>query len=264
MRDNELLVAPAPDELFLQYTTDTLPGSSGSPAFNKDWEVVALHHSGVPEVKNGQILTITGSPWMKGMPDSDIHWIANEGVRTSKLCDALISATVEPRYHDAWADLIQTFQEDFSVLPAIQTASSPASMSPGSTESQRRSRRDVHRGQRSGDVQFRPAARATNAAMTLPRSTAPSTASTSPGIEKKLVFDPEVQQAPGLPGHLPEDQSAAARRCGVAKERAIEERRGADGPEVSPLLTRDEQVTAAADVVGGQRGLHAIEAAQEP
>jgi hypothetical protein len=31
---------------YIQYTTDTLPGSSGSPVFNDDWEVVALHHGG--------------------------------------------------------------------------------------------------------------------------------------------------------------------------------------------------------------------------
>jgi len=30
----------------LQYTTDTLPGSSGSPVFNDDWKVVAIHHAG--------------------------------------------------------------------------------------------------------------------------------------------------------------------------------------------------------------------------
>jgi S1-C subfamily serine protease len=30
----------------VQYLTDTLPGSSGSPVFNSDWKVVALHHSG--------------------------------------------------------------------------------------------------------------------------------------------------------------------------------------------------------------------------
>lgn len=30
----------------VQYLTDTLPGSSGSPVFNDDWQVVALHHSG--------------------------------------------------------------------------------------------------------------------------------------------------------------------------------------------------------------------------
>lgn len=30
----------------VQYLTDTLPGSSGSPVFNSNWEVVALHHAG--------------------------------------------------------------------------------------------------------------------------------------------------------------------------------------------------------------------------
>ncbi len=30
----------------VQYLTDTLPGSSGSPVFDADWNVVALHHSG--------------------------------------------------------------------------------------------------------------------------------------------------------------------------------------------------------------------------
>jgi hypothetical protein len=30
----------------VQYLTDTLPGSSGAPVFDRDWRVVALHHSG--------------------------------------------------------------------------------------------------------------------------------------------------------------------------------------------------------------------------
>lgn len=30
----------------VQYLTDTLPGSSGSPVFDKHWRVVAVHHSG--------------------------------------------------------------------------------------------------------------------------------------------------------------------------------------------------------------------------
>lgn len=29
----------------IQYLTDTMPGSSGSPVFNRKWEVVALHHA---------------------------------------------------------------------------------------------------------------------------------------------------------------------------------------------------------------------------
>jgi len=36
----------------LQYTTDTLPGSSGSPVFNDAWEVIALHHAGGNMISN--------------------------------------------------------------------------------------------------------------------------------------------------------------------------------------------------------------------
>lgn len=34
------------DDRIIQYLTDTLKGSSGSPVFNSNWDVVALHHSG--------------------------------------------------------------------------------------------------------------------------------------------------------------------------------------------------------------------------
>jgi endonuclease G len=85
-RENELL-----DVLddFLQYSTDTLPGSSGSPCFNEAWEVVALHHSGVPRTKGGKILRVDGSPWDPSMSDDEIDWIANEGVRVSRIVAAL-------------------------------------------------------------------------------------------------------------------------------------------------------------------------------
>ena len=42
LRANEVLSQQAQ---FLYYTTDTEPGSSGSPVFNRDWKVVALHHA---------------------------------------------------------------------------------------------------------------------------------------------------------------------------------------------------------------------------
>lgn len=34
------------DRNAIQYVTSTMPGSSGSPVFNDNWEVVALHHAG--------------------------------------------------------------------------------------------------------------------------------------------------------------------------------------------------------------------------
>jgi endonuclease G len=33
---------------YLHYTTDTMPGSSGSPVFNDTWHVVAIHHAAIP------------------------------------------------------------------------------------------------------------------------------------------------------------------------------------------------------------------------
>jgi endonuclease G len=77
----------------LHYETDTLPGSSGSPTFNAFWDVVALHHSGVPEMRDGKIMTVSGGVWDENTgSDKDINWIANEGVRVSRLIDALRKA----------------------------------------------------------------------------------------------------------------------------------------------------------------------------
>ena len=46
--DNEVAYA---DGQVVQYLTDTMPGSSGSPVFDDGWALVALHHSGgwIPE-----------------------------------------------------------------------------------------------------------------------------------------------------------------------------------------------------------------------
>ncbi len=71
---------------FLHYKTDTAPGSSGSPVFNDQWEIVGLHHSGVPRKDaNGRILTRDGSIWKQSMGEHKIDWIANEGIRVSRL-----------------------------------------------------------------------------------------------------------------------------------------------------------------------------------
>lgn len=51
---------------FIHYSTDTEPGSSGSPVMSDSWQVVALHHAGVPD-PNGS------------------GYVANEGVRISSI-----------------------------------------------------------------------------------------------------------------------------------------------------------------------------------
>lgn len=71
---------------FLHYKTDTAPGSSGSPVFNDEWELVALHHSGVPAKDlQGNILAIDGSIWTQDMGEHRVKWVANEGARVSRI-----------------------------------------------------------------------------------------------------------------------------------------------------------------------------------
>lgn len=56
---------------FIHYLSDTERGSSGSPVFNDQWTVVALHHSGVRD------------------PNDNTQWIANEGIRISSILEYL-------------------------------------------------------------------------------------------------------------------------------------------------------------------------------
>lgn len=85
------------DEGFLQYSTDTLGGSSGAPVFSNAWELVGLHHSGVPEMQGGQVIADDGSPWTEEMGDERVRWIANEGARIS----AIVRSLAETRMSDA-------------------------------------------------------------------------------------------------------------------------------------------------------------------
>lgn len=69
-------VITAVDEGRVQYLTDTLPGSSGSPVFNMDWQVVALHHSG---------------GWLRE-PGTKATVYRNEGIHINKVIDGLTTA----------------------------------------------------------------------------------------------------------------------------------------------------------------------------
>jgi endonuclease G len=74
------------------YLTDTMGGSSGSPVFNRFWQIVALHHSGVPRTdKNGNWLTKDGKKWDESMDESLVDWIANEGIRISAIVKHMLA-----------------------------------------------------------------------------------------------------------------------------------------------------------------------------
>jgi V8-like Glu-specific endopeptidase len=122
---NNKVIDILPD--FLHYTTDTAPGASGSPVFNDQWEVVALHHAGVPEVdENGQILTARGTPWNETMGDDAIHWIANEGVRISQIMAFL------GRQTDLSPVALQMIHSLSSPQTTAPSTSTPPSSRPGS------------------------------------------------------------------------------------------------------------------------------------
>jgi V8-like Glu-specific endopeptidase len=65
----------------IQYLTDTMPGSSGAPVFNDNWQIVALHHSGgwIPE------------------PNSRSTHFRNEGIRIAAIINDLIEAGLAQR-----------------------------------------------------------------------------------------------------------------------------------------------------------------------
>lgn len=89
--DENRLVDILEQEGFLHYETDTLEGSSGSPAFSSMWELVALHHASIPEIRDGVVIDIHGRPWTEEMGDEAVHWVANEGIRVSAIVARLRS-----------------------------------------------------------------------------------------------------------------------------------------------------------------------------
>jgi endonuclease G, mitochondrial len=117
VRENQLLKR---DTDVLWYSTDTLAGSSGSPVFNNDWLVVALHHSGVPETKDGKWQTVDGQDYDQTRHgENDIKWRANEGIRVSRIVETLRTASgalAQPRLQG----LISTHMNDLRArLPVI-------------------------------------------------------------------------------------------------------------------------------------------------
>jgi endonuclease G len=60
MNDNEVKYVD-PDGILIQYITDTKSGSSGSPVFNDNWQVVALHHSQDVDEQSGLYLRNQGT-----------------------------------------------------------------------------------------------------------------------------------------------------------------------------------------------------------
>jgi hypothetical protein len=113
LRDNTVTAILAD---FIHYEADTEPGSSGSPVFNDQWQLVALHHSGVPKRDGqGRIVMRDGRPWQKGLSDQLIDWVANEGVRLSRILAKVQAAPLTTSAAKALRDQLRPFNSSEAV-----------------------------------------------------------------------------------------------------------------------------------------------------
>ena len=64
----------------MHYSADTEPGSSGSPVFNDQWEVVALHHASV-----------------RAPEHTEFGGVLNEGIRVSAILGVVKASPLSDR-----------------------------------------------------------------------------------------------------------------------------------------------------------------------
>lgn len=77
LHDAQILDLDRENQRLLHYRTPTEPGNSGSPVFNANWEVIAIHHAGS-----------SAMPKMKTKPPPEFYE-ANEGITIAAIIAAL-------------------------------------------------------------------------------------------------------------------------------------------------------------------------------
>lgn len=202
------------EEGFLQYETDTLEGSSGSPAFSERWELVALHHASIPQTRGGHVIAIDGNPWIEDMGDDKVHWIANEGVRISAIVARLASLRLDdPAEQGILEDLLATTGDP--VAEGMQAIANAAAGGLGSVaaESSGASEWKVKQGGTMTGINFTftgPVTINVNVAGAASADIAGDVASRAVpyAAEKSIRFDPDYESRQGYdPGFL--DDSGA-------------------------------------------------------
>jgi len=100
LRENRIVDIP---DRYLHYAADTEPGSSGSPVFNDQWEVVALHHASVPAPEH-----------------RELGGFLNEGIRVSRILAFLREAELSPAQRELADELLAGERVEALVpLPAL-------------------------------------------------------------------------------------------------------------------------------------------------
>jgi endonuclease I/V8-like Glu-specific endopeptidase len=126
LRENQLVTIL---DDFLHYRADTNPGSSGAPVFNDQWQLVALHHSGVPRRDTaGRWLTRDGSVWTEAMGEDQVDWIANEGARVSRIVARLRAADLTGEAAHLREQAFAPAARPPSRLPVRAAAGTPAAV----------------------------------------------------------------------------------------------------------------------------------------
>jgi endonuclease I/V8-like Glu-specific endopeptidase len=115
---------------YLHYGADTLPGSSGSPVTNDAWDLAALHHSGVPAVKRGAILKLDNTPFRRGDDPGLIRWVANEGVRISRIVARLDGLGLNGRENELYQSSFIT-PDNSLIFSALGGRESSGTAAPG-------------------------------------------------------------------------------------------------------------------------------------
>jgi endonuclease G len=106
LRENKIVDIP---ENYLHYAADTEPGSSGSPIFNDQWEIVGLHHASVPA------------------PDhTEYGGFLNEGIRISRIVAFVKAQPLPPEQQTLVEELLTHDQPEAAALAPIAGAAVPA------------------------------------------------------------------------------------------------------------------------------------------
>jgi subtilisin family serine protease len=123
-----LLVTDQPDaDQHLFYESDTLAGSSGGLVIGLGTgQAIALHRASVPRLDaQGRVLRRDGQPWQPEDADNTIDWIANQGVRVSKLVEYIGQATVPAAMRERHGQLVAALHRTQATAPGATPPAPP-------------------------------------------------------------------------------------------------------------------------------------------
>ena len=115
----------ASTEDFLHYMTDTEPGSSGSPVFDDEWQVVALHHASltIDDEDEAELYREALAAFPAEHAPTDEPVVVNEGARVGRLIDELRDAS--PHLSDEKRRLVDAALAA-TPAPVVATGAGPA------------------------------------------------------------------------------------------------------------------------------------------